>query len=250
MMDLNLKIPGNFVVRRVVPMRNALLAGVCLFAGVLALYIIYELGRYDGGYDRLAAAQQRSELRVSIEKLDATNRQLRTQLAELDTLRVGRAQERAELARTIGELQSQVAHQSQELGFYRDLVAQSIGPREAGEGGLKIQQLHVTPVDRAGHFRVRIVLLQAAHPESAVSGTYGLTLEGQASGKAATLDFAALTDGRMHAQPFTFRYFANLEEDIAVPAGFRPQRLIVQVQSGHAQDAPISQTFPWSVDAP
>jgi hypothetical protein len=250
MLDLNLRFPGSLVVRRVVPLRNAFLAVLCVFAGTLALYIIYELGRYDGGYDRLAAAQQRSELRVTIEKLEASNRQLRTQLAELDTLRMGRAQERAELARTIGQMQSQVARQSQELAFYRDLVAQNIGHRPGAESGLKIEQLHITPRDRAGNFLVRIVLLQGAHPESAVSGTYGLVLDGQASGKAETLDFAALTDGRMRTQPFNFRYFATLEQDIAVPPGFRPQHLTVQVQSGHKEDAPVTQTFPWSVDAP
>lgn len=250
MLDLNLRSPGNLVIRRVVPLRNAFLVAVCAFAGALALYIIYELGRYDGGYDRLAAAEQRYELRVNIEKLEAANRQLRTQLAELDTLRVGRAQERAELGRAIGELQSQVARQAQELAFYRNLVAQSIGPRSGADSGLKVEQLHITPVDRAGNFLVRIVLLQAAHPESSVNGTYVLTLEGQASGKAETLDFAALTGGRMQAQPFAFRYFATLQEGIAVPAGFRPQHLIVQVQSGHKQDAPLTQTFPWSVEAP
>ncbi len=250
MMDADLKLPGNLVIRRVVPLRNALLVGVCAFAGALALYIIYELGRYDGGYDRLAAAQQRSELQVTIEKLETTNHQLRTQLAELDTLRVGRAQERAELARTIGELQSQVARQSQELAFYHDVVSQSVGPRLDGDSGLKVEQMHITPGDGAGHFKVHLILLQGGRPEAAVSGTYVLSLDGQASGKDQKLDFAALTDGRLHEHPFNFRYFASLDEDIVVPAAFRPQHVIVQVQSGRKQDSPVTQTFPWSVDAP
>src|ERR1700680_2852749 len=85
-----------------------LIAGVLI--GVFALYVVYELGRYNAGYDRQAVAQQRTELEVQIEHLEKANRELRTRLAELDTFRVGRAREQAEVARTMGDLQGQVGH--------------------------------------------------------------------------------------------------------------------------------------------
>jgi hypothetical protein len=249
-MDFTSKFPGNLVVRRVAPLRNALVVCVCGLAGALALYIIYELGRYDGGYDRLAAAQQRVELQVQIEKLEATNRRLSTQLAELDTLRIGRAQEHADLGRTIGDLQSQVARQGQELAFYRSVVTQRLGSAPDTGSGLKVEQLHITPGDHPGAFRVNLVLLGSAHPEAAESGTYLLTLDGRVGGKPETLDFAALAGPQLHSQPFNFRYFARLEQDIAIPAGFQPERLTVQLQSSRKSDAPVTQSFPWSVEAP
>jgi hypothetical protein len=244
------RFPSNLVVRRVAPLRNLVILGVCALAGALALYIIYELGRYDGGYDRLAAAEQRSVLEVEIEKLEKANRELRTQLAELETLRIGRAQEHAELARTIGQLQSQVAHQTQELAFYRDLVSQRAGAGPGAASGLQIEQLHITPGATPEHFRVRIMVLGTAHPEAVTSGTYTLALDGQAAGKPQTLDFAALTGGQVHAQPFSFRYYGDFQQDVAIPAGFRPQRVTVQISTGHAPDPPVSQSFPWSVEAP
>ncbi|HTX23544.1 MAG TPA: DUF6776 family protein [Steroidobacteraceae bacterium] len=243
------KFPGNLVVRRVTPIRNIFLASVCALAAILTLYIIYELGRYDGGYDRLAAAAQRSELRVMIEKLETTNRRLATQLAELDTLRIGRTQERNVLAREIGDLQGEVARQKQELAFYRDVVAQSVGAHDP-ESGLRIQQLRITPSDHPGHFRVHLVLLQGARPEATVSGSYVLSVDGQLKGKPSTLDFAALTDGRAQSQPFSFRYFGSLDQEIAIPPDFRPARLNLRLQSGHKpDDAPVTQSFPWSVEA-
>ena len=249
-MDANLKFPSNLVVRRVTPLRNIIVVTIAALAGALALYVIYELGRYDGGYDRLAAAQQRSELRVTIEKLEAMNAQLRTELASLETLRVGRAQERAVLARTIGDLQTKVAQQTQELAFYRDVIFQRVGSNPDSESGFKVEQLHIAPAEPAGHFRVHVVLLRIAHPETAVSGSYGLSLEGQLAGKPQTLDFASLTAGHLHDQSFSFRYFGSLDQEIELPAGFRPERLTMRVQSGHPSDAPLTQTFPWSVDAP
>ncbi|MBV8306209.1 MAG: hypothetical protein JO274_01900, partial [Gammaproteobacteria bacterium] len=55
------------VVRRRAPaLRIAVLVAATL-VGLFALYVVYELGRYDAGYDRQAAAQQRTELAVRIE---------------------------------------------------------------------------------------------------------------------------------------------------------------------------------------
>src|SRR5580693_5012734 len=116
---------------------GVLIAGVLI--GVFALYVVYELGRYNAGYDRQAVAQQRTELEVQIEHLERADRELRTKLAEADTITAGRAHEQAEEARAIGELQAQVARQSQELAFYRGVVAQN-----AASLGVKIEQLHIT----------------------------------------------------------------------------------------------------------
>src|ERR1700682_6596597 len=113
---------------RVVRQRTSGLQTALLIAGVLigvfVLYVVYELGRYNAGYDRQAVAQQRTELEVQIEHLEKANRELRTRFAELDTIRMGRAREQAEVARTMGDLQAQVARLSQELAFYRGVVAQ------------------------------------------------------------------------------------------------------------------------------
>src|SRR6202012_28852 len=95
------------------PIRRIILIASIALIGLFTLYVIYELGRYNAGYDRLAVAQQRTEEEVQIEHLEKTNHELRTKLAELDTIRVGRSREQAEVARTIGDLQAQVAREGQ-----------------------------------------------------------------------------------------------------------------------------------------
>ena len=152
------------VVRTRAPALRTVLLIAALLIGLFALYVIYELGRYDAGYDRLAVAQQRTELEVQIEHLEKANRELRTQLAELDTIRVGRAHEQAEVSRTMGDLQAQVAQQSQELAFYRGVVAQG-----AVSIGVKIEQLRITAGSRPGSFIVHLSLVRSgrAGPTSA-----------------------------------------------------------------------------------
>ena len=53
----------------------------------------------------------------------------------------------------------------------------------------------------------------------------------------------------MQELPFNFRYFQNFEQEIAIPAGFAPERLTVEVRSGKKGVSPVTQTFPWNVDA-
>src|SRR5260370_42488110 len=106
----------SLVIRTHSPARRLIIIGVVSVLAAFALYIVYELGRFNAGYDRLAVAQQRTELEVEIERLGKSNREVRTQLAELATMRIRRARGQAEVPRTIGDLQAQVARQTQGLG--------------------------------------------------------------------------------------------------------------------------------------
>src|SRR5207244_12546364 len=165
-----------------------IVAGVLL--GVFALYVVYELGRYNAGYDRQAVAQQRTELEVGIEHLERANRELRTRLAESDTVGAGRAREQAETARTIGDLQAQVARQSQELAFYRGVVAQG-----AASVGVKIEQLRITAGAHPASYIVHMSLLRSGRADTAATGSVQMSLDGTVTGGARTLDLAALTAG-------------------------------------------------------
>jgi len=237
--------PQNIVVRTYAPARRMLTVIAVAFLAAFALYVVYELGRFDAGYDRLAVSQERAEHEVSIDRLEKANRELRTRLAELDTIRVGRAREQAEVSRTIGDLQAQVARQTQELAFYRGIVAQS-----ATTPSVKIQQLRIGSGSKPGRYLVRMNLVRSVRPEDVTTGSLALTAEGnKADGQAGMLDLAALTGGKVRELPFTFRYFQNFEQEIAIPAGFVPERLTIEVRSGKKGVSPVTQTFPWNVDA-
>jgi len=212
--------------------------------GVFGFYVVYELGRYDAGYDRQAVAQQRTALEVHIEHLEKDNRELRTRLAEADTIRAGRAREQAEVARAMGELQAQVDRQSQELAFYRGVVAQT-----ANTLGVKIEQLRITPGTRPATFIVHMSLVRSGRAESAASGTVHLSLAGSTDGSARSLDLAALSGGRVRELRYDFRYLQNFDQELSVPLAFKPEQLVVELQSSRHDVAPLSQTFLWTVEA-
>jgi hypothetical protein len=182
---------------------------------------------------------------VAMERLEKSNRALRTQLAELDTIRIGRAREQAEVARTIGDLQAQVAHQTQELAFYRGIIAQG-----AAAVGVKAQQVRITAGAKPDKFVLHVALVRSVRPDNVAAGALGVTIDGAtADGKATTMDLPAVTAGKQHELPYSFRYFENLDQEVVLPAGFRPEHVAVELRSSRKDVPPATQTFPWSVDA-
>jgi hypothetical protein len=224
-------------------LRTALLIAALLVA-LFALYVVYELGRYNAGYDRQAVAQQRTEFEVRIEQLEKENREMRTQMAELDTFRVGRAQEQAEVARAMGELQAQVARESQELAFYRGVVAQG-----ATSIGLKIEQLRITAGTAPYTYLVHFSLMRSGRADAEAAGTLTLSLDGTAGTEAKSLDFYVLSDGRTRELRYAFRYFQDFDQEIAVPPSFKPEQLQIEVRSGRKDVAALSQSFLWTVES-
>jgi len=233
----------SLVVRRHAPIRQIILISAVSLIGLFTLYVIYELGRYNAGYDRLVVAQQRTEEEVQIERLEKTNHELRTKLAELDTIRIGRAREQAEVARTIGDLQAQVARESQELAFYRGVVSQG-----AAEIGVKLGQVRIASGHKSGQFTVHLALVRSGRPDSVVTGTLVLVVDGNSGGKSddTVLDLATLTQGKQRELPFNFRFYQNFDQEIVIPTGFKPEHLAVEVHSSRKDVAPLVQTFIWS----
>src|SRR6201997_4610873 len=231
------------VVHRTSPARRFLIGLASTLIGLFGLYVIYELGRYNAGYDRQAVAQQRTELEVKIEHLEAENRGMRTKLAELDTIRLGRGREQAEVARTMGDLQAQVAKQSQELAFYRGVVAQG-----AATLGVKIEDLRITAAPLPNVCVAHMALVRSGRAETLAAGTLLLSVDGELAGGEKTLDLATLTGGRQQTLRYNFRYFQDLDQPLTLPEGFKAAPLVVEVHSSRGDVTPLSQTFLWSIE--
>jgi len=233
---------GQLVIRRHAPWRRGLLGGVGLVLGALVLYGMYEWGRYSAGHNQLEAVMARRELESRIEGLEREKEELRGQIAAVDTTRDVDRQSYADVERTLGELQAQVLRQSEELTFYRGIVA----PAD-GIGGLRIQRLEVLPGGSERHFRLRVVLVQAMRQDAVVAGSVSIDIEGAQDENPTTLSLtelggAAADSGHL---PFSFRYFQNIEQDVMLPEGFAPLAVNVEVRSG--RQPAVRQAFPWQV---
>jgi hypothetical protein len=236
-------LPPKLVVTTYAPTRRWITIVVLLLIIVGSVYGMFEFGRYRAGYDVVASLKQRTELRREISSLEATIFDLRAKVAQLESSTVGQTREREEVQRTIGDLQAQVARANQELAFFRGIVTQNANSAE-----VKIQQARMVATAAANKFRIRVTLVQPMKPDTVVSGVVVLSVDGELDGKPGRADFATLSGGKKREIPFTFRYLENIEEEITMPPGMKPEQLLVEVRSNRRGSAPVQQSYVWTVD--
>ncbi len=217
---------------------------ILVLLGVLGLYVAFELGRYKAGYDAMKAAAERDALRSQIDRMQGDERQMRVQLAIAEEARVVEMRERSEVARTIGELQAQVERQQQDVEFYRGLVAQ---PGQQATVVVGVQQFHIAPLPGGQKFSLRFSLSRLLRPGEPINGALGITVDGTRAGTPATEDLASLTGGK-NELAFSFRYTSSIEQEVSLPADFKPDRVTIEVRPERKGVAPYRRTFVWSVD--
>ena len=236
-------LPPKLVVTTYAPTRRVITIVLLVLLIVGSVYGMFEYGRYNAGHDAIAAFRERARLQAQIEENEMTISELRAKVAQLESSTVGQTREREEVQRMITDLQAQVARANQELAFFRGIVTQNANSAE-----VKIQQARMVATAAANRFRIRVTLVQPMKPDSVVSGVVILSVDGELDGKPGRADFATLSGGKRREIPFTFRYLENIEEEITVPPGMKPEQLLVEVRSNRRGSAPVQQSYVWSVD--
>jgi hypothetical protein len=233
----------RLVVRSYAPLRRAFLIGAGIIMVALALYAAFEFGRGNAGFDSRSARVEEGEMRGRIDELETENRRQRLALAAGETQRVGQAREREELARSIGDLQADVARLNRDLAFYRGVVGDS-----ANTQIVRMQQFRVTRGKAPGEFILHLVLGRTLRPEDFVSGKLRVTLEGSVGATTTTLDLSQVSDVPGGELTFSYRYVQTLEQAIKLPTGFVPSRVTIELQASRKGVNPVRETFLWTLE--
>jgi hypothetical protein len=212
-----------------------------VLVGAACLYLTYELGRYHGGYSLIDHRRERTDLAAQLAEEQSVSEELRRQLAIGETASDIDRATYAQVETTLGDLQAQIQAQEEELVFYRGIVS----PQDR-IAGLRIQSLEALPSDGERRYVVRLLLVQAIVHSRRVSGDVKLQLEGIQDGQIASFDAAELVvPGEPYDMAYEFRYFQGLEAELALPSGFEPQRMTVEIWPNEARAERINQTFEW-----
>lgn len=217
-------------------------------AGVLVLLagtggLAYDQGRRSARDESPAEAQARSVLEAQVEQLQLENERLHSRVAELDMARRLDRQAYGEIERTLGDLQSRLARQGDDLSFYRSIVSPADGIQ-----GLRIQRLDVHAGAEPRQFVLSLTLVQAMRHESNVSGLAQITIAGMQGDVPTKYTVGELLDRPRAQLPFSFRYFQRIEQSVTLPEGFVPYETDVRLQSSKMR-GPVQQSFPWKLTA-
>ena len=212
--------------------------GIVLIAGA---YLMYELGRNRAGYSIVDHRRSIAALKDQLAAERATSTELSRQLAIFKTSKEIDRETYSQVEANLTELQAQIQAQEEELVFYRGIVS----PQD-GIAGLRIKSLDALPADE-NHYIVRLVLVQAIVHSRKVSGVVKLQVEGTRDGQSTSFDAAELVaDGGDYDMNYEFRYFQGLECELALPVGFEPTSVEVEIRPSDSRAEKVNQSYKWS----
>lgn len=144
-----------------------------------------------------------------------------------------------DLQNTLTERDEQIAALRADLDFYERFVSPNVQRR-----GLSVHAAHVQPQAAPGVWGFELTLTQGREQAGTSSGQVKLAVEGSRGGKLERLDWAALRQKPdAPGIDYQLRYLQRVTGEFALPAGFTPTRLIVQLKP--AQGKPVETAFNW-----
>lgn len=208
-----------------------------------ALYLAFELGRVQAGYNLVDRSAERRDFRSRIVELEDRIRGLEEQIAILETNREIDATAYRDVEASLLELQAKIQEQRDALAFYRGIVSPDEGGRD-----LRVQQLRLSAGREEGRYKLRLVLVQAMRHDRRVSGEVALTVTGVEDGEEKRYALNELVaDDEDASWEFAFRYFQDFEREIVLPGDFTPVSLSVEIRARTRSVEDVTETFDWVV---
>lgn len=206
------------------------------------LYLVFEFGRIQAGYNIVDTAKDRGALEGEIASLEAEIVRLNEQIVMLETQADIDATAYKDVEGSLIELQAKIQEQQDAIAFYRGIVS----PAD-GNAGLRVQDLKLSRSERERTWNVRLVLVQAMKHDRKVSGDVVMTVEGIENGESRTYTYSELLpEDADRSWAFSFRYFQDFDREVVLPDGFTPERVTISVQSRTRSIASIEESFSWA----
>jgi hypothetical protein len=206
-------------------------------------------GGWTYGYYKTMLTQQteladQSELTAEIDSLRLENANLRRQIAILDRSSVMDQQANAEVQGTITSLRERVAQLEEDIVFYRQVVAE-----ETEDTGLMIGQLDLDATTDPGRYRYKLVMRQKdADGDTFLVGHVNVNLVGLLDEEQVILALRDISEAEDELDiRLRFKYFQNIEGELALPEGFQPDRVQIAAVSTEPVSKTISEDFGWVV---
>lgn len=209
---------------------------------------------FQQGFSR--GAERQVMLETSLQQQLTENATLQASARELEQ-QVINAKTGAEVDRKANEavrqevLELKVALQKaqEENKLYRNIMT----PDE-GQKGPNIGDWEVTPSSKPGEFSFKLVIKQIANQKEWVKGKVNIELKGSINNETKTYNYKtlAVTDGlgtdekdQALALKLRFRYFQTLTGTFALPEGFAPESVVVNVQLDDKRKDTLTRSFDW-----
>ena len=187
---------------------------------------------------------EKRELSAQLTDLRQENEALKRQIAILDRSSAVDQQTGAELQETLTALRQRVAQLEEDVLFYRQVVEE-----ETEETGLVIGQLDIDATRSPDRYRYKLVMRQQdADGDTYLTGHVNFNLVGQLQDQQVILPLRDLSEFEDELDiRLRFKYFQNIEGELALPEGFQPDRIQIAAVANEPVSKRINEDFGWVV---
>lgn len=231
---------SHYVVRRSSPVKRWFVSGLLGSAVAVALWFAFDYGRQRGGYDAEQSRARIEMLELRLAELQSENRQLRDKLARVEqTAQVDRMTY-SKVNEDLKSSRAQVYALEKQLAFYRRILEPA-----PGKDGPQVDELRIEALPETGRFRFRVTLVQGGKRGKTVKGSAQVAVEGKLNGRSRVLELNVLTQGKTNTLVFAFKHYQNLEGEMLLPSGFKPDSVKVKLIVPGKTGADVERRIPW-----
>jgi hypothetical protein len=221
--------------------RSWIMRAAVTIALVVGIYLVFEFGRIQAGYNIADAVEEKQGYWNEIRGLEKKIAELNQEIALFATHREIDQEAYKVVEADLIDLQRKIQEQRDAIAFYRGIVSPADGGR-----GLRVQDFKVTKGKDERRFHMRLVLVQVMQHDRSVKGDVEFSLEGSQDGVATTYTLEQLLpDDAKGNWPFAFRYFQDFDRELVLPSGFTPEKINIEVKSRTKSIASVKQSILW-----
>jgi hypothetical protein len=227
------------------PGQRFLFTAAVLFGVAAAALGGWAYGYYTTLLTQQSAQADRAQLLSQLEAQELENSELRRQIAILDRSSVMDQAANEEVQNTISTLRERVAQLEQDIVYYRQVVSE-----ETEDTGLIIGQFDISTSDQPASYRYKLVMRQEdADGDTFLVGHVNINLVGRVQEEQVVYPLRELSDDEDQLDiRLRFKYFQNIEGELALPEGFEPDRIQIAAVSVEPVEKTINQDFSWVVE--
>ncbi len=225
---------------------------------IVFLLLISALGLFAFGYMMGQSDQEEAYIKLSMERKNLNveaakaNKKLALASQQLANFERGKAidvQAEQDVKKVLLSLKEENRQLNEELLFYKQIMAPS-----RKESTLRIDRIVISANSEPNKFHYQLVLAKVGNNRQIVNGSVFIEVTGVRNNKKVT---GVIEKGRWREvkpsksafQAFKFRYFQELEGDLALPADFTPTKIQVTASALiKKKKRTVVQNFNWALE--
>ncbi|HID83194.1 MAG TPA: hypothetical protein EYH06_10300 [Chromatiales bacterium] len=215
---------------------------IMLLPILLIGWLVYDFGTQQGGFQQALTIDNKSEVEKYLRKLEKDNKLLVEELAKAQRNSDIDSTASREVQRTLTDKENEIKALKEELSFYKSIVSP-----QGKEKGLNINSftLQSSP-SNPQLVKFKLVLTQTGNNNKAAKGMVLIRLQGKEGDSLKTLEWWDIrAESNVGRPSFDFKYFQRLEDNMLIPANFKPENILIKVLPESKRLSSIQQSYSW-----